>query len=89
MKNIAYILVLSLLLLNVSCQQTSDTTHPGYGTEERGIEDDSRSGAGVVDDSKSGADVSSNGGTMTNTMSSGDTMHTPGAAVGVGGYFRH
>ena len=77
MKKIAFILVLSLPLLGLGCQQQSGGE--GYGAKNDQLQDDSQTGAGQIDDSGMGADVSNSGGTMNNTTSSSDTMHTPEA----------
>ncbi len=78
MKKIAYILVLSLLLLNVGCNQQSNEnrTPQGYGANQSTNEDDAHTGAGQVDNSELGPAANANGGTMNNTATTDDTMHT-------------
>jgi len=76
MKNIALILVLSLLLLGYGCQQNKSTGE-GYGAENGQYQDDNQTGAGQIDESGTDQSGSSSGGTMNNTTSTADTMHTP------------
>jgi hypothetical protein len=80
MKKLAYILLLSLPFLGMSCQQnTGGDTGQGHGEQNPQYSEDSESGAGRVEESGMGPGVSNDGGTRTETMSSGDTMHTPEA----------
>jgi len=86
MKRLAYIVVISLAFLGVSCNgqgngqgqmegQSTQAPAEGYGANESGLRDDNQTGAGQVDNSRRGASSSDNGGNMNNTSSGNDTLH--------------